>query len=105
MPWTVPPPVSGFYGHDIPGVPRIFQRIGHFAARLRVEMEPGLSARDLISQPRVQGNAGGGPLRRACQLGQARQLAIVDVGDAAGLQRDQRFDVGGLRRFAQSALG
>jgi hypothetical protein len=70
-----------------------------------MEIEPGLPARDFIAQPHVQRHAGCRPFRRAGQLGQARQLAVVDMGHAAGLQRDQRFDVRGLRRFAQAALG
>ena len=50
-------------------------------------------------------DAGGRPVRGAGQLGQARELAVVDVDHAPGVAGAQGFDVRRLWRFAQAALG
>src|SRR3546814_8051880 len=70
-----------------------------------VQMQEWLAPFDLLAETCLHVDASGLDVGRAGQLGEARQLAIIDMDDAPGARGDDGMGLCGDRRGAHAALG
>src|SRR3546814_2584460 len=74
--------------NDVVGGCGIIERISEFASGFGVQMQEWLAPFDLLAETCLHVDASGLDVGRAGQLGEARQLAIIDMDDAPGARGD-----------------
>src|SRR3546814_6550180 len=72
---------SLLYPNDVVGGCGIIERISEFASGFGVQMQEWLAPFDLLAETCLHVDASGLDVGRAGQLGEARQLAIIDMDD------------------------
>src|SRR3546814_16389153 len=83
---------SLLYPNDVVGGCGIIERISEFASGFGVQMQEWLAPFDLLAETCLHVAASGLDVGRAGQLGEARQLAIIDMDAAPGARGDEGVD-------------
>src|SRR3546814_14909300 len=91
--------------NDVVGGCGIIERISEFASGFGVQMQEWLAPFDLPAETCPHVDASGLDVGRAGQLGEARQLAIIDMYDAPGGRGGEGMGSCGARRGGAAACG